>query len=194
MRGKKINYKLLDSEVPAFSDTSIEFLEKAVRKDHVVFEWGSGASTFWFADRCHTIWSVEYFKLFYDELVERAENRINVNLILKEPDETKQEVEYIAKNSSASGYSFKAFAHSIDTFKDRYFDWIVIDGRARPKCLELALPKLRLGGSIIFDDSERGAYFEAMMKHSHYFDGIMQFSGVTIDKKRNTTSILYKKK
>ena len=46
MRGKKINYKLLDSEVPAFSDTSIEFLEKAVRKDHVVFEWGSGASTF----------------------------------------------------------------------------------------------------------------------------------------------------
>lgn len=191
---KRIDYDLLDTNVPAMTDTCISFLEKHVNKSHVVFEWGSGASTFWFADRCNTIWSVEYFKDFFEVLQKRAQDKININLILKEPDNERQE-NYIAKHSSASGKSFKNFAHSIDVFKNFYFDIIVIDGRVRNRCLDLAIPKLKSGGMIVYDDTNRDAYFDHIVPVAEkYFEGVMQFPGTTVDNKRSTTSILYKKK
>jgi len=191
---KRIDYDLLDTNVPAMTDTCISFLEKHVNKSHVVFEWGSGASTFWFADRCNTIWSVEYFKDFFEILQKRAQDKININLILKEPDEIKH-FNYIAKHSSASGKSFKDFVHSIDKFKDNYFDIIVIDGRVRNRCLDLAIPKLKSGGMVVYDDTNRDHYFDYIIPLvEKHFESIMQFPGVTIDNKRSTTSILYKKK
>ena len=191
---KRIDYALLDTNVPAMTDTSITYLDRYINKSHVIFEWGSGASTFWFAERCNTIWSVEYFKSFFEELQIRAQDKININLILKEPDETKHPG-YIAKHSSASGKSFKDFVHSIDKFKDNYFDIIVIDGRVRNRCLDLAIPKLKRGGMIIYDDTNRDHYFDYLIPLvEKHFESIMQFPGVTIDNKRSTTSILYKKK
>jgi len=191
---KRIDYALLDTNLPAMTDTSIAFLEKRLNNSHVVFEWGSGASTFWFANRCNTVWSVEYFKDFYEVLVERAEEYSNINLFLKEPDNKPQEG-YIAKHSSASGKSFKNFAHAIDVFRDQYFDVIVIDGRVRNRCLDLAIPKLKEGGFIIYDDTNRDAYLNYILPVvEDHFEAIIQLPGVTPDNKRSITSILYNKK
>lgn len=40
-------------------------------------------------------------------------------------------------------------------FPNEYFDLILIDGRVRMNCLKNATPKLKVGGVLIFDNSDR---------------------------------------
>ena len=192
MKGKKVNYPLLDTGVPAMSNPGVHFLSTHIQPNHVVFEWGSGASTFWLAQRCNTIWSAEYFEDFYDVLKERSENISNIHLIFQPPDKIARDG-YIATHSSAKGYSFYNFAHTVDKFRDNYFDIIIIDGRVRNRCLDLAMPKLRQNGIIVFDDTNRKPYMDYLMGYADKFKKVMHFEGQTIDKKQTTTSVLYKK-
>jgi hypothetical protein len=50
------------------------------------------------------------------------------------------------------------YAKSIDAFPDGRFQIIVVDGRARPSCIEHAIPKLDNSGVLILDNSERSHY------------------------------------
>jgi hypothetical protein len=47
---------------------------------------------------------------------------------------------------------------AIDEFDDGYFDLISIDGKGRVGCLFHAIPKLRPGGCLVLDDSNRSEY------------------------------------
>lgn len=49
----------IDLELPWFSFGAIEFLKKHVRREHAVFEFGSGGSSFFFARRAASVLSVE---------------------------------------------------------------------------------------------------------------------------------------
>jgi predicted O-methyltransferase YrrM len=44
---------------------------------------------------------------------------------------------------------------------DQSFDVIVADGRARPACLRVAMPKLKPGGLLVLDNAERPWYARA---------------------------------
>ena len=50
---------------------------------------------------------------------------------------------------------------------------VVVDGRQRAACLEQALPKLRPGGLILFDNSGRRRYRQAIagcgLEEQHFF-------------------------
>ena len=189
MKGKRINYELLDTGEPAMSNPAVHFLDTHLNNTHELFEWGSGASTFWFAERCKSVVSVEYFEEFYDVIKERN-TYDNLELVFQKPDNLCRKG-YIAKFSSARGFSFYNFAHTIDQYS--LFDVIVVDGRARNRCLDLAFSKLRQNGIIVYDDTNRKEYHDYMMKYADKFKKVFDFSGVTVDKKQTTTSVLYKK-
>jgi predicted O-methyltransferase YrrM len=143
-----------------------------------LFEWGSGASTFWFANRVAQVYSAEYFEAFYYYIKEYAESKgyENVDLILAKPDVIPQEG-YIAKYSSAAGQSFKRFCLSIENYPSSSFDVVVIDGRARTRCLDLAMRAVKRGGLIIFDDTERVEYRASLNKYISSFAFIKDFKG-----------------
>lgn len=49
--------------------------------------------------------------------------------------------------------------HSIcKKFDDNYFDIVLVDGRDRVKCIEQAISKIKPGGILILDNSEREYY------------------------------------
>jgi hypothetical protein len=68
---------------------------------------------------------------------------------------------YLSEKPGWQGRSFQRYASTIDA-EPGQFDLIVVDGRARGACLKHAIKKLAPGGMILFDNSGRSRYREAI--------------------------------
>lgn len=125
-----------------------------------VFEYGSGASTIWLARRVDEIHSVEHHQEFGDMMRAELAGEEKVSLRVIEPVASAHPVVASQKEGHA-GLDFEAYVRSIDDV-DGEFDLVVIDGRAREACLEKAKDRLAPGGIIVFDNSRRRRYVEAI--------------------------------
>jgi predicted O-methyltransferase YrrM len=72
------------------------------------------------------------------------------------------------------GYSFKNYVKLINKYPDYHFDIVFVDGRSRVACIKHALKKIKNGGVLILDNSERDEYQSAFKylkkyKHKDYF-------------------------
>ena len=71
---------------------------------------------------------------------------------------------YVSSLKEYKGYSFKRYVRSIQKYPDKHFDLVLVDGRARVACLEEATKKIKQGGYLMLDNSERKEYQTAMKK------------------------------
>lgn len=123
-----------------------------------VFEWGSGASTLWLADRARSVHSVEHHAGWAGVLAPRLPD--NVELRVVEPVATRSPAVPSAKPGHAD-LDFAAYVAAIDDVPGD-FDVVVIDGRAREACLARAVERLAPGGIIVFDNVDRQRYVDAI--------------------------------
>ncbi|TMI90033.1 MAG: class I SAM-dependent methyltransferase [Bacteroidetes bacterium] len=133
-----------------------------------IFEYGSGGSTFFWASRVKHITSVEHDRSWFEKIkmVLKEKKITNVDYVLSEPssipDFGKKQFQiasdYISGDQSYNGKSFETYAKTIDNFPDEMFDLIVVDGRARPSCILHSLKKIKRGGYLVVDNSERKYY------------------------------------
>ncbi|MBA1146046.1 class I SAM-dependent methyltransferase [Ectothiorhodospiraceae bacterium WFHF3C12] len=125
---------------PWIVPSATELLDKVLMPGDVVFEFGSGRSTLWFAARLSKVVSVEHDPLWYEhsrKLVEEA-GRSNVELHL------------CPSPPTVDGYVAPLAEHA-----DESFDLVLVDGLYRAECAELAIRKLRAGGLLVIDNVER---------------------------------------
>lgn len=132
-----------------------------------VFEFGSGASTIWLARRAGSVISVEHdadwCKIVRSQLRRRSD-LAPVTMRLVPPDPVPGgEALYRSEKSGARGAEFMAYASAINAEAEQ-FDLIVIDGRARQACLAHAESRLAPGGMIVFDNSRRSRYRQAISR------------------------------
>ncbi len=122
--------------IPWFTYPCVEYLRQLDLSDKRIFEWGSGNSTLFWANKCSDVTSVENDPIYYQKIKSRLKS--NVNLFLEvEPSK------YIHKIAQC----------------DKKFDIIVIDGPAwRMDCAQLAVKYLADDGIVILDNSD--AFFE----------------------------------
>lgn len=176
----------LRAGVPAFPPGVSEFLEENVPpRSTYIFEWGAGGSTFFYLRKFGgNVVSVDHFPPWYSTVAEALKGTIGCNLILVSPTSFSgagfDPSDPFSYQSAGSGYrrkfSFKGYSSSIDRYLDALFDLVSIDGRARPSCLLHALRKIRPGGYLLLDNSERDRYARAITlvdewPHWH-FDGV----------------------
>lgn len=137
-----------------------EWLEQTLQPTMRVFEWGAGGSTLFFAERCGQVVSVETDAAWHAVVRERltAEQAARVTLIFSPPQPAVDPGPYGAHNPDLAGLTFEDAARAIDPYPDDWFDLVVVDGRARNACLRHALPKVKPGGYLLLDNSERPAY------------------------------------
>lgn len=115
------------------------------------FEWGSGGSTIWLSQRTKSVVTLEHDR----EWVEQTQAELdkygiqNVSLILRALDQ--------------------GYVEHIDGFPNEHFDLILVDGRRRSDCLRHAVPKLKCGGALVLDNSERAEYQEAQKPIAHWW-------------------------
>jgi|SRR5436189_3162070 hypothetical protein len=162
------NRNSITDEVPWITFSAIDFLKKISHSRMNIFEYGSGGSTFFWASRVKHITSVEHDRSWFEKIkmVLKEKKITNVDYVLSEPssipDFGKKQFQiasdYISGDQSYNGKSFETYAKTIDNFPDEMFDLIVVDGRARPSCILHSLKKIKRGGYLVVDNSERKYY------------------------------------
>jgi hypothetical protein len=123
--------------IPWFSYPFIDFLTPRLSKEITVFEFGSGNSTLFFAERVKKVISIEHNKAWY-QIVNKSKPN-NVDLMLTKSDSSKDYLDAI-KNMNVVA------------------DVIIVDGLHRIDCLQVGVEKLSDKGVIVLDDSERNEY------------------------------------
>lgn len=143
----------LDLQLPWLPFQIIDRLDEVLTPTSRVFEYGGGGSTLWMAQRAGEVVTVEHDPEWADLLSERTAGLPNVTLLIR---------------SAADSYA--NYVPAIDDYPDEYFDVVVVDGRERVRCFERALPKVRPGGMLLLDDTERSRYapvFDLARRHRH---------------------------
>ncbi len=128
--------------VPWLTDNAVKFLEDFLQRtpSAKVLEFGSGASTVWFAKRDVELVSVEHNEKWYEQVKEALD---------------------ITDASDKVQYFFRPrpYYSICEEFPDEFFDLIVVDGRNRKGCIYHSLSKLKKGGVLMLDNAERPHYF-----------------------------------
>lgn len=158
----------LAGDQPWITFAAIRFLGKILTKDTCVFEYGVGGSTVFFARRARHVYSIEHDRIWAQKVIEAIESRglrnCQVRLIEPTSDDFPRGKDpsdpdaYVSSDATFVGKSFKNYATAVDEYPDGYFDLILLDGRARPSCFKHAASKVRKGGFVILDNSERPHY------------------------------------
>jgi hypothetical protein len=158
--------------IPWVTYSFIDFIKDRLNKRHTVFEFGSGNSTFFYAEHAGIVVSVEHDKEWYDKIVRSKPE--NAELIYCE----------LVRDGDYCRVPLKL---------EETFDIIIVDGRDRVNCCKQAVNAVSEDGVIVLDDSEREVYREGVnflvkrgFKH-------LSFSGISPGLfYRKSTSVFYK--
>ncbi len=127
-------YQTIHPRAPWLTSDAISMLERFLKKDMRGFEWGSGRSTIWLAKRGGALVSVEDNQDWYERVKPRLSG-LNVDY------------RYVAGGGAP-------YAGQIETFPDRSFDFILVDGSARDACIAAAASKIKHNGMIVVDNAD----------------------------------------
>lgn len=161
---------------PWLSPAATLFLDKWITKEMVGAEFGSGLSTVFFAQRTQKMVSVEHFEPWFQKvrLLFKEQHIQNVDYLFipkgKESEikleQRSEEKHLIEKYNYEMNWPYTSYFTALTKYPNDYFDFIIVDGRARPECIFSSIDKLTSGGLMILDNSERPRYaivFEALM-------------------------------
>ena len=121
--------------IPFYTYSAIAFLEPRIDRTMTVFEYGSGYSTLWWAERAKSVVACEHHPGWYEQM--KGMVPANVQLV---------------HEGLASGGAYVGKAAEFQS------DIIVVDGRDRVSCAKACLPGLSERGVVIWDNSERERY------------------------------------
>jgi len=134
---------------PWFVHEAILYLESIIEPGWTCFEWGSGSSTLWLAvdlqasDVVSMEHNSEWHEKTYADLMRLGVKNWELNL-------------------SALGGAYENY---ILKFPDAHFDLVIVDGRNRAACIANAAAKVKPGGLLVLDNSEREQYQAAIAAH-----------------------------
>ncbi|WHI51582.1 hypothetical protein P3339_01755 [Microbulbifer sp. MLAF003] len=135
----------------------IHFLKERLSKDINVFEFGSGFSTLFYAERVSSIQSVEDNPKWFETMAKQLPD--NAKVILQEADEDGE------------------YCRSINKFEQN-FQLVVVDGRDRVNCFKQSLSRLTGDGVILLDDSSRSKYSPAIDLGKSAGFKVLHFEGI----------------
>ncbi|MDP9231076.1 MAG: hypothetical protein M3O67_10470 [Bacteroidota bacterium] len=161
----------VNEKIPWLCFSAIDQIKKVIHRDMIIFEYGSGGSTLFWASRVKEMVSVEHDRIWYGKMRTELSNRniTNIKYILSEAEPDNEfngksfgnPADYISKHENFIEKKFEAYVKQIDQYPDEYFHIVVVDGRARPSCISHALKKVKKNGYLIVDNSERDYYLAA---------------------------------
>jgi predicted O-methyltransferase YrrM len=133
-------------DVPWMRAEAVAKLEEILRPDWTVFEWGGGGSTIWLAQRVARLVCVEQAPMWIRQIGRRL---YELNL--------RDKVDLVHIQADAER-EYDEFADHILEFPAGHFDLVLVDGKVRHKCLANAQDRVRPGGWVVLDDSQRRGY------------------------------------
>jgi len=145
-------------KIPWIEDEIVPEMEKLYTPTARVFEYGCGASTVWATRRVAQVIAVEHWPDWY--------NKVRAFVDDEEPELWNRLTLMLIQERVAAGADplrrLDVYARTIRMFPTEYFDVVMVDGRARRLSLLNSLDRVKHGGVIILDDTERDYYLCAV--------------------------------
>lgn len=170
------SYRKKNFPSPWIIPQATEFYKKVLKEDMKGAEFGGGFSTAFIAPRVNSLVTVEHdeewSKITENMLKERKLDNVDYRVIpaIKNPDKVT-----LVELDSFDGFQIKSefnnYFSALDTEENKSYDFIIVDGRARTECCIKAIPKIKDGGMLILDNSERERYlpvFEILKEKQSY--------------------------
>jgi SAM-dependent methyltransferase len=133
-------YRLTHPGVPRLTPNAITYLDNWLDSSCVGVEWGAGRSTKWLAQRVNKLVSVEHDPVWHKRVARdlREMTRRNVDIVLADP-------------------ATPDYVGAVECFGDGELDFAIVDGviSTRDVCAKAALKKLKPGGVLVIDDTQR---------------------------------------
>jgi len=158
--------------LPWVTYSFIDFIKERINKSQSIFEYGSGNSTIFYAERAGSVTSVEHDKSWFEKV--KNTSPANAEMIYCE---LQRDGEYAKKA----------------TLLNKKFDIIIVDGRDRVRCCRYSVDALSPNGIIVLDDSEREVYDPARVLLREKGFKEISFSGISPGLfYEKATSVFYK--
>lgn len=141
----------IDSRTPWWPYRAVDAVQRALPPKASVLEFGGGGSTLWLHDLGATITCIEHDPDWLETLREAMPG--DVRLVLRES-QTAGSIE----SATWEGHFFDDYVAAVRDIADKSLDLVIVDGRARVACGMAAAPKVRPGGQLLLDDSDRPVY------------------------------------
>ena len=158
---------LLATPCPWITFGAIDFLRQSLRPGLTIFEYGSGGSTlFWLTFKPASLVSVEHDPAWHATLGARISTNPVLDYRLVSPEPTLIPGDPSDPDAGSSGdpawagHRFDRYVSQVDGFPEQHFDLVLIDGRARPACIRHSASKVKIGGWLVLDNSDRNYYLE----------------------------------
>lgn len=127
--------------IPWITYPCLSFLSERIKDDFIVFEFGSGNSTLWWASRSRRVVSCEHSLDWYKFISARVPNNV--------------EIKYVPLDFG------DAYSGLIKNYR-KVFDIIFIDGRDRVNCVRNSINALKSNGVLVLDNSDLEDYVVAL--------------------------------
>lgn len=132
---------------PWIVPAAVDFLEERIASDWHIFEFGSGLSTIWLSERAGRLVSIEHNERWFRTVSEQITRG------------------HIA-NCELVFVPLESFGNYLADFEDESFEMILVDADERMEGerlvhLACATAKVKRGGYLMLDDSDRLAYRQA---------------------------------
>jgi len=154
--------------VPWWPYDAISWVAAVLPPGARVFEYGGGGSTLWLADRGAVVIVAEHDGPWHRQLADSLPS--SVRLLFRPP-----AAEGTVTSASEPGF-FDDYAVAISGETNGSLDLVIVDGRVRVECVRQAMPKVRPGGLLLMDDTDRARYQPAIDLLSrwecHVFTGL----------------------
>jgi hypothetical protein len=158
--------------IPWITYPAMAFLERRVGDTMEVFEFGSGNSTLWWAERVRHISAVEHDEAWAARVATQAPANADVSHV---PLDANGEYSRSAQRSQ------------------RQYHIVVVDGRDRVNCAVASISCLREDGVVIWDNTERRRYASGLATLMERGFRRIEFRGPSpIGNWASETSILYR--
>jgi hypothetical protein len=151
----------------------IDFIEPRIPANGLVFEYGMGNSSIWWAERTAEVHSVEHDPAWFRTMLGSLPPNTHAQLIPVDDNR------YVTACADVG----------------RAFDIVVMDGRRRVECCPHAIEALAPAGVIIWDNSERSEYAPAYVQLGERGFRRLDFTGYgPINGYEWSTSVFYRPK
>lgn len=159
-----------NNPVPWFTYNAIGFLKERLPENLMVFEYGCGYGTLWWADRSKKLFAVEHDEKWLASITRNSPPHVIIELR--------------PIDSSYSGYISET---------GTLFDVIIIDGKERNEAVKISPEYLSEKGIIIFDDTNMEMFKEGVQTLKEAGFRQLPFRGFSpIDFLPCETSIFYR--
>jgi hypothetical protein len=154
--------------VPWWPYDAVSWIAANLPQSARVFEYGGGGSTLWLESHGATVTTAEHDE---DWLNQMSAHLGPGTTLLFQPPAASGAIPSVA----APGY-FDTYVAAIDSQPDNHLDLVIVDGRARVECVYRAMPKVKPGGLMLLDDTDRVRYQPAIQSlagwERHVFRGL----------------------